>query len=104
MESESLNTNQQVAGSSPAVFSKLPFASVVYWQRQAVCKTVARVAVKVRILPDAPNTTRFRDRLIGRTSGSEPADRGSNPCPEAKLSEPSRVSGRLVSPDIFDFT
>src|SRR5215204_6596968 len=31
----------------------------------------------------SPFTTFFRGRLIGRTVGSEPADRGSNPLPEA---------------------
>lgn len=83
-ESEHLATNEKAAGSNPAVSSIFfqQLASFARWQRQAVCKTVARLSYESSNLSRCTNP--IRDRLTGRTAGFGPANRGSNPRPGAK--------------------
>lgn len=71
MESEHFATNEKVEGSSPSVSSN--FAQMTFWPQR-----VSAGSCQPPLLPP----TFFRGRLTGRTAGSEPVNRGSNPFPE----------------------
>ena len=79
MESEQLATNEQVGGSSPSVFA--------IFSSGDECKASSDQFFKLNLAGSSPAfpAKTFRGRLIGRTLGSEPGNKGSNPFPEAKI-------------------
>ena len=77
MESERLASNERVEGSSPSVPSILDFRFWIWIARSNRPDFSSKPKSRI------PHLRLFRGRLIGRTVGSEPANRGSNPLPEA---------------------
>ena len=89
-KSEHRATNAKVVGSSPSVFTKFQYGDE--------CKASSIQLFKLNISGSSPGIpAKFRGRLIGRTTGSEPVDRGSNPFPEANVLFADRMSADLFS-------
>ena len=112
----------------PGALFRILFGDVAQWNQSSSLRTRW---LKVRVLPSLPNFScgdeckassnqffklilagsspafpakAFRGRLIGRTAGSEPVNRGSNPFPEAKLqSVPQRLYGLALGASIRRF-
>jgi hypothetical protein len=78
MESEHRATNVRVVGSSPSVLTK--------FLKRGECKESRGRWFKLILAGSNPAfpANFFRGRLTGRTTGSEPVNRGSNPFPEAR--------------------
>ncbi len=81
MESEHLATNEKVEGSSPSVFTNFQIRG----RMQSVERSVFQAETSGFESRLPYQTQIFRVRLTGRTAGSEPVNRGSNPLPEANF-------------------